>query len=252
MTTMAIIGGTGLTSLTGLEITRREVARTPFGECSAPMVFGKLGGEELLFLARHGPRHTIPPHEINYRANLWALKECGIEKVIAVGAVGGITEAFQAPGTLSIPNQIIDYTYGREQSFFTGADKQVIHVDFTNPYCDPMRRVLISAAKDASLDVIEHGTYGATQGPRFETAAEIQRMERDGVDVVGMTGMPEASLAREIGLYYTAIAMTVNPAAGKSDQEISLRLIEENLELGMAKVCRLLETALPGCMKAKP
>jgi len=249
MTKIAIIGGSGLTSIAGLEITRKEVARTPFGECSAAMVFGKLGGVEVLFLARHGPRHTIPPHEVNYRANLWALKEAGIKKVIAVGAVGGITDNFKEPGTLSLPKQIIDYTYGREHSFFTGADKKVIHVDFTDPYCEELRAVLVAASNDAGMAAIDGGTYGATQGPRFETTAEVLRMERDGVDIVGMTGMPEASLARELGLCYSTVAMTVNPAAGKSDKDISLKEIEKNLKTGMEKVCQLLEAALPNIAK---
>jgi len=249
MTDIAIIGGSGLTSLAGQEIIRREVARTPYGECSAAMVFGKLGGVEVLFLARHGPRHTIPPHEVNYRANLWALKEAGIKKVIAVGAVGGITNNFKEPGTLSLPKQIIDYTYGREHSFFTGADKKVIHVDFTDPYCEDLRAILVAASKTAGMAAIDGGTYGATQGPRFETAAEVLRMERDGVDIVGMTGMPEASLARELGLCYSTVAMTVNPAAGKSEKDISLKEIEKNLKTGMAKVCQLLEAALPNVAK---
>lgn len=247
MTEIAIIGGSGLTTLAGLEIVRREVARTPYGECSAPMVFGRLGGVEVLFLPRHGPRHTIPPHEVNYRANLWALKEAGINRVIAVGAVGGVTESYQAPGTLSLPKQIIDYTYGREHSYFTGADKQVIHTDFTNPYCEELRSVLVQASVRAGMNAVDGGTYGATQGPRFETAAEIRRMENDGVDVVGMTGMPEASLARELGLCYATIAMTVNPAAGKSEDQISIKEIERNLSSGMARVRQLLETALPDC-----
>ena len=247
MTEIAIIGGSGLTTLKGLEIIRREVARTPYGECSAPMAFGKLGGVEVLFLPRHGPRHTIPPHEVNYRANLWALKEAGIKKIIAVGAVGGITEAFKAPGTLSLPTQIIDYTYGREHTFFTAANKQVTHIDFTDPYCEELRLVLVKESERAGLDAVDGGTYGATQGPRFETAAEVRRMEQDGVDVVGMTGMPEASLARELGLCYTTVAMTVNPAAGKSEKEISIKEIEENLSTGMAKVRQLLEVALPDC-----
>lgn len=247
MADIAIIGGSGLTTLSGLEIIRREVARTPYGECSAPMVFGVLGGVEVLFLARHGPRHTIPPHEVNYRANLWALKEAGIKKVIAVGAVGGITEQYQAPGTLSLPTQIIDYTYDREHSFFTGADKKVIHIDFTYPYCEELRAVLVNASRKVGMDAIDGGTYGATQGPRFETAAEVIRMEQDGVDIVGMTGMPEASLARELELCYTTVAMTVNPAAGKTDKTISVREIEKNLKSGMSRVCQLLEAALPEC-----
>ena len=245
MTTVAIIGGSGLTNLNNLRITRREVIRTPFGEPSAPMVFGQLSGREAVFLPRHGPGHTIPPHEVNYRANMWALKQTGVSQVIAVNAVGGISPEYLASGTLVIPDQIIDYTYGREHTFFGSEHKKVTHVDFTYPYCDELRAILIEAATRAKLDAMARGTYGATQGPRFESAAEIRRLERDGADIVGMTGMPEAGLARELELCYASISMVVNPAAGKAKGTISLREIEMNLEAGMAKVRALLEQAIP-------
>ena len=250
MTTVAIIGGSGLTNLKNLRITRREVIRTPFGEPSAPMVFGQLGGREAVFLPRHGPGHTIPPHEVNYRANIWALKETGVTKVIAVNAVGGISPDFQEPGTLVIPDQIIDYTYGRDHTFFGADQKQVTHVDFTYPYCDELRNILIEAAKRAKLRIRGGGTYGATQGPRFESAAEILRMERDGADIVGMTGMPEAGLARELELCYASISVVVNPAAGMSKDTISLKEIEKNLEAGMANVRTLLEQTIPLIVRA--
>jgi len=246
MTMVAIIGGSGLTNLKNLQITRREVILTPFGEPSAPMVFGQLSGKEVVFLPRHGPSHTIPPHDINYRANLWAIKQTGATKVIAVNAVGGISSGFLASGTLVIPDQIIDYTYGRSHTFFGSEHKQVTHVDFSNPYCDELRKVLIDAAStDARFKVIGHGTYGATQGPRFESAAEILRMERDGADIVGMTGMPEAGLARELDLCYASISVVVNPAAGKGGETISLKEIEKNLETSMTYVRSLLELAIP-------
>jgi len=245
MTTVAIIGGSGLTNLNNLRITRREVIRTPFGEPSAPMVFGQLSGREAVFLPRHGPGHTIPPHEVNYRANMWALKQTGVSRVIAVNAVGGISPEYLASGTLVIPDQIIDYTYGREHTYFGSEHKKVTHVDFTYPYCDELRAILIEAATRARLDAMARGTYGATQGPRFESAAEIRRLERDGADIVGMTGMPEAGLARELELCYASISMVVNPAAGKAKGTISLREIEMNLEAGMAKVRALLEQAIP-------
>ena len=245
MTTVAIIGGSGLTNLNNLRITRREVIRTPFGEPSAPMVFGQLSGREAVFLPRHGPGHTIPPHEVNYRANMWALKQTGVSQVIAVNAVGGISPEYLASGTLVIPDQIIDYTYGREHTYFGSEHKKVTHVDFTYPYCDELRAILIEAATRARLDAMARGTYGATQGPRFESAAEIRRLERDGADIVGMTGMPEAGLARELELCYASISMVVNPAAGKAKGTISLREIEMNLEAGMAKVRALLEQAIP-------
>lgn len=245
MTTVAIIGGSGLTNLKNLSITRREVIRTPHGEPSAPMVYGQLSGHEVVFLPRHGAGHTIPPHEVNYRANIWALKQTGATRVIAVNAVGGISDGYLEPGTLVIPDQIIDYTYGRAHTFFGSELKKVTHVDFSYPYCEELRKVLIAAAKPANLSVIGQGTYGATQGPRFETAAEIRRMEKDGAHIVGMTGMPEAGLARELELCYASVSLVVNPAAGKTKAAISLKEIENNLETGMAKVRTLLENVIP-------
>ncbi|MHB8535995.1 MAG: S-methyl-5'-thioinosine phosphorylase [Sulfuricaulis sp.] len=245
MTTVAIIGGSGLTQLKNLRITRREVIRTPYGEPSAPMVFGQLSGREAVFLPRHGPGHTIPPHAVNYRANMWALKQTGVSRVIAVNAVGGISPEYLAAGALVIPDQIVDYTYGREHTFFGSEHKKVTHVDFTFPYCDELRQILIDAAARAKLKTLARGTYAATQGPRFESAAEILRMERDGADVVGMTGMPEAVLARELDLCYASVSVVVNPAAGKAQGTISLKDIEMNLETGMAKVRALLEQVIP-------
>lgn len=245
MTTVAIIGGSGLTNLKNLRITRREVIRTPYGEPSAPMVYGQLGGQEAVFLPRHGAGHTIPPHEVNYRANIWALKHTGVDKVIAVNAVGGISPDYLASGALVIPDQIIDYTYGRAHTFFDSEQGQVTHVDFTHPYCEGLRQTLIQAAARGGIKVMDRGTYGATQGPRFESAAEIRRMARDGADIVGMTGMPEAGLARELELCYASISLVVNPAAGMTTEEISLREIEKNLETGMGTVRSLLEQVIP-------
>jgi 5'-deoxy-5'-methylthioadenosine phosphorylase len=244
MQLVAIIGGSGLTRLKNLEITHHEVVRTPFGEPSAPLVYGHLGGQRAVFLARHGHGHTIPPHEVNYRANIWALKEAGASHVIAVNAVGGITPDMTS-GRLAIPDQIIDYTSGRAHTYFGIEQQSVTHIDFTWPYCEELRQAVIGAARDARQEVVEHGTYGATQGPRFETIAEIRRMERDGADIVGMTGMPETALARELGLCYACIALVVNPAAGKAEGIISIQEIEHILEGGMDQVRRLLEQVLP-------
>lgn len=208
------------------------------------MVYGEIEGTEVAFLPRHGPRHTIPPHEINYRANIWALKNAGISRVIAIAAVGGISENYHAPCTIAIPDQIIDYTYRREHTFFSGTDRQVTHVDFTYPYCGELRDTLIKAAAKIDLPIKEYGTYGATQGPRFETAAEILRMEKDGADMVGMTGMPEAGLARELELCYATVALVVNPAAGKTGKIIKLEEVNKNLQEGMAVVCEFLGCAI--------
>lgn len=249
MQLIAIIGGSGLTNLNNLEITRREVLRTPFGEPSAPLVFGHLGGQQTVFLARHGHGHTIPPHEVNYRANIWALKEVGASHVIAINAVGGITPAMSA-GSLVSPDQIIDYTYGRKHTFFGNDQKAVTHVDFTFPYCEELRQSLIAAASRARLPIVAQGTYAATQGPRFETIAEIRKLERDGADIVGMTGMPETSLARELSLCYACVAVVANPAAGKAAGVISLKEIERTLESGMEKVRSLLEQVLPALVRS--
>jgi len=240
---LAIIGGTGLTSIAGLHILRREVVGTPWGEPSGPVVHGELHGHPLLFLPRHGRGHTIAPHRINYRANLWALRELGVTAVIAVAAVGGITPAM-APARLVIPDQLIDYTWGRES---TCADEgSVMHVDFTHPYDPTMRQCLIDAASLCiGEEAVAGGVYGATQGPRLETAAEIRRMARDGCDLVGMTGMPEAVLARELGLRYACCAVVANWAAGVGEGEITMAEIEQQLTIGMERVRRVLAIALP-------
>lgn len=242
MAELAIIGGTGLTSLKNLEITHREIIQTPYGEPSGPVVIGKLYNKEVAFIPRHGPGHTIPPHMINYRANIWALKHIGVKNVIAVAAVGGI-RLDMTPGMLVIPNQIIDYTWGRGHTYFEDGLTHVTHIDFTQPYCEALRQKLIQAANAIPLDIIEEGTYGATQGPRLESAAEIDRMERDGCDLVGMTGMPEAALARELELSYCSCAVIANMAAGRGgDGEIiTMEEIDLVLREGMAKVRTLLE-----------
>ena len=206
MAHLAIIGGTGLTSLNGLEITKREVIHTPFGEPSGPLTHGVLNGKEVLFLARHGYGHTIPPHRINYRANIWALHNAGVKQVIAVAAVGGIDDCLP-PGALAVPDQIIDYTWGRPSTYFEDDLTEVTHIDFSYPYCNELRSLLLDQCRATGLTACETGTYGATQGPRLETAAEIARMERDGCTMVGMTGMPEAVLARELNLDYACCAV---------------------------------------------
>lgn len=245
MSRTAIIGGTGLTALKGLEIVRRQVVHTPWGEPSGPLVHGVLSETEVVFLARHGYGHTIPPHLINYRANLWALRELGVTRVVAVAAVGGIAPEL-APGALAVPDQIIDYTWGRASTFFERDLTQVTHVDFTWPYDEAVRSALLSACREVGLAVVEGGVYGATQGPRLETAAEIDRMARDGCTMVGMTAMPEAVLARELGLGYGACAVSANWAAGRGGTKvIEMADVERTVSEAMARVRRLLETAVP-------
>lgn len=240
---IAIIGGTGLTALKGLTIIRREMVHTPWGEPSGPVTHGTLSDKKVAFIPRHGYGQTIPPHRVNYRANIWALKEIGARRIVAVAAVGSIRPGF-APGRLAIPEQIIDYTSGRGHTFFEDGLSHVVHVDFTSPYAHALRDLLIRAADAAGVEAWSQGTYGATQGPRLETAAEIDRLERDGCDMVGMTGMPEAALARELELDYTHLCVCANAAAGRGEGEISMAELETNLEQGMKSVKRVLEELL--------
>jgi 5'-methylthioinosine phosphorylase len=238
---LAIIGGSGLSQLSGLEIVRREVVRTPYGEPSCPITIGRLKGKPTAFLARHGYGHTIAPHAINYRANLWALKQEGAVGIVSVAAVGGIAGDC-GPGTLVLPHQIIDYTWGRKHTFFEG-EAPVTHVDFTEPYSPELRAAILAAAGECREAMRDGGVYAATQGPRLETAAEIDRLERDGATIVGMTGMPEAALARELGLPYAAIAVVANFAAGRGDsrERIDLATLDEVLRDGMSRVARIVE-----------
>ena len=239
---LAIVGGSGLTRLSTLTDTRRISARTAFGEPSGPLTLGRIGAREVLFLARHGDAHSIAPHQVNYRANIQALKDAGATQIAAVATVGGIRRGF-GPGTLVVPHQIIDYTWGRASTFFEGPGARVTHVDFTEPYTAALRARILAAAQACGEAVADGGCYGTTQGPRLETAAEIARMERDGADLVGMTAMPEAALAREAGLDYAAIAVVANHAAGKGDsaRAISLSAIDAVVDEAMQRVRRILE-----------
>lgn len=240
MTQIAIIGGTGLAELPGVGVRESLELDTPYGRPSAPVLRLDWQGREVLFLARHGQPHRIPPHKINYRANLWALREAGATEILAVAAVGGI-DPRMAPGDLAVPDQLIDYTWGREHTYADSADVPLLHVDFTAPYDRAWRERLIDAARRLGLPCAESGVYGAAQGPRLETAAEIARMGRDGCTLVGMTGMPEAGLARELGLPYACLAVIVNLAAGLGPEIITMDDIHRALELGMERVKAVLE-----------
>ncbi|NJN39705.1 MAG: S-methyl-5'-thioinosine phosphorylase [Gammaproteobacteria bacterium] len=239
---LAVIGGSGLTRMSSLEGTRSQAMRTPYGEPSDAITHGTIRGRAVMFLARHGSGHTIPPHEINYRANLWALKEAGADGIVAVASVGGV-RADLGPGVLVVPNQIIDYTWGRRATYFEGGGVPVKHVDFTHPYAEGLRRRILDAARAAGEAIRDGGVYAATQGPRLESAAEIDRLERDGADLVGMTGMPEAVLARELDLEYAVIAVVVNHAAGRGDSKdgIALDGIEATLQQSIGRARRVIE-----------
>ena len=239
---LAVIGGSGLSQLANLDVSHREVLRTPYGEPSGAVTFGQICGRPVAFLARHGYGHTIPPHEVNYRANIWALAQRGALAIISVASVGSI-RADLKPGDIVIPHQIIDYTWGRKSTYHEGPDCTLTHIDFTEPYDRALREQLIAAAAAAAIAVSQGAVYAATQGPRLETAAEINRYERDGVDVVGMTGMPEAALAREMGVPYAAISVVANYAAGRADsaQGISFEAIQGVLVESMGRVRTIIE-----------
>lgn len=239
---LGIIGGSGLSRIADLEAPRRVTMTTPYGEPSAALSVGRLHGVEVVFLARHGDGHTIAPHRINYRANIRALHAQGVRDVIAVATVGGIRDGLN-PGALVVPDQIIDYTHGREATFFDGVAQPLQHIDFTRPFHGAMRGRLMQAGAASGEPLRDGGVYGATQGPRLETAAEIERMARDGADVVGMTGMPEAALAREMGLDYAMLCVVVNAAAGRGANAdgVAMAEITAVAEAAMRRVAIILD-----------
>ena len=239
----AVLGGSGLSQLPGFEVTKRKVQRTPYGEPSGALTIGMLAGHEIVFLARHGYGHTIAPHQINYRANLWALSQLNIDGILSVASVGGIRSDLK-PGQLVVPDQILDYTHGREATFFEGDNQAVSHIDFTWPYDQTLRTALSMAADSVGEQVVQGGCYACTQGPRLETAAEIKRLGKDGADIVGMTGMPEAALARELEIPYAHLALVVNQAAGIGDsaQQISHAQISKTVHEGMGRVMSIIKS----------
>ena len=248
MNRLAIVGGTGLNRLAGLEVVRQHQVETPYGAPSGPVIEGRYAGTDCLFLARHGTPHRIPPHGINYRANIWALRQLQAQAVLGINAVGGILPEL-VPGRLVVPDQLVDYTWGRAHSFYDGTPVdgglgELDHIDFTAPYDEGLRQRLLSAAKQRQLSVVDAGTYGVTQGPRLETAAEVRRLGQEGCTVVGMTGMPEAALAAECGLAYASLCVVVNPAAGLADEPITLDSMKAALEQGAEQVEQLLTALL--------
>lgn len=240
MSRVGLIGGTGALSLVpGGSVARYAVA-TPYGEPSSPVSQWRSGTSEWLFIARHGDDGRIPPHRVNYRANVWALRQASCDTVIGINAVGGIHDG-AVPGRLMFPDQLVDYTSGREHTFVDGTAESILHVEFTSPVTPDLHARLSAVASRAALDFVPDGTYAVSQGPRLETAAEIDRFERDGCDVVGMTAMPEAALARELGLDFAICAVIVNWAAGRSPGGGGIHAeIEANMRRGMAQVERLL------------
>lgn len=240
---LGIIGGTGLTQLANLEITNRKVVRTPYGEPSGALTFGRINNHDVAFLARHGYGHTIPPHLVNYRANVWALHEQGVTDIVSVATVGGIHPALQ-PGVIVVPDQIVDYTWGRRSTYYDEVgETPVTHIDFTEPYSADLRKLCMQAIVNIGDACVDGGVYAAVQGPRLETASEINRLERDGATMVGMTGMPEAVLARELNVNYAAIGVVANHAAGRGNSEHGVRYQDINAVLteAMSRVRSILE-----------
>lgn len=247
---IAIIGGSGLSELQDFILSGTQSVRSSYSSEPVQLSLGSLKGHEVCFLPRHGSGHTIAPHRINYRANIDALRQLGVEAVIAVNAVGGI-DPMMGPGVIAVPDQIIDYTWGREHTFYDAEPALVTHTEFGDPYQQSLRAVLLDSARRSAIEVWPQGVYGCTQGPRLESRAEVQRLRRDGCDMVGMTGMPEAALAREVDLPYACLALSVNWAAGLSEEPITMESIYAVLEEGMGRIHTLLHEAL-GSWSGRP
>lgn len=250
MGSVAIIGGSGFEKFDAIGAQEVIVRETPYGAHSGPVITGRIGNAACVFLPRHSEGHRLPPHKINYRANLWLLKQLGVSRIIACNVVGGITPQM-SPDTFVVPHQIIDYTYGREPTFYDGSQDKSgehfdhsQHIDFTHPYASELRERVMAFLRREGLSFVDYGVYGCTQGPRLETAAEIERLKRDGCDIVGMTGMPEAALAKELGIEYASIAVVVNWAAGVTHENLSMVEILNTVKKNMHSLARLLPNLL--------
>lgn len=244
---LAVIGGTGVYRLRGAEWLDAIVCDTAYGRPSGPVRIARIGGRPVAFLARHGEAHSLPPHRVNYRANLKALQQLGARRILAINTVGGIGDAY-GPRVLAVPDQIIDYTWGRIGTFCEEPGSEVLHVDFGDPYSPSLRQDLLAACRRAGVAAVDGGCYGATQGPRLESMAEIRRLQRDGCDLVGMTGMPEAGLARELGLPYASLCVVANWAAGCGPDaaEITLDEVLANVESVSDSLLPIVDALLQG------
>lgn len=240
--TVGIIGGSGFYQFPGLAGSAEVEVDTPFAS-TVVVTLGQIATREVAFIARHGAEHKVPPHKVAYRANIWALKSVGVTEIFALNAVGGIS-ASMAPGVRVLPHQLIDYTYGREHTFADVLCDELNHIDFTEPFSERLRAVLKQVWRTAGVDFVEAGVIACTQGPRLETAAEVQRLQRDGCDLVGMTTMPEAALARELGMDYAAICTVVNWAAGVSAAPITLADIHRILRVAQPLLRQTLVDAI--------
>lgn len=251
MPEFGIISGSGLYDVPGLEITDSVKVSTPYGEPSDVYRVGSISGKEIAFLPRHGAMHHIPPHRINYRANMWGFRELGIKKIITIGAAGGITTNMK-PGSITFPDQIIDFTRGRASTFYD--ENEVVHIDFTNPFCPDLREHIMGAARKAGIDVITAGTYVCTNGPRLETSAEIKAYLQLGADMVGMTSMPEAALARELEICLTGLYVITNHAAGIKTDKLTVREVVETMGVSTEKIKSIIKAffsmdfSAPACL----
>jgi 5'-methylthioadenosine phosphorylase len=239
---IGLIGGSGLYEIEGLEITKEVSISTPYGEPSSVYKIGTIGAKEIVFLPRHGIPHSIPPHKINYRANIWGFKSLGVERIISVSAAGGIKKDL-SPGDIILLDQIIDMTYGARESTFYDKDR-VVHIDFTNPYCPEMRDFIVKSSKNIGLPIKTAGTYICVNGPRLETAKEIQFFSMIGADVVGMTAMPEASLARELEMCITGISVVTNYAAGISEKKLTTTEVVETMKNSLDRIKSLVKEVI--------
>ncbi|HEX7081915.1 MAG TPA: S-methyl-5'-thioinosine phosphorylase [Gammaproteobacteria bacterium] len=236
--TLGLVVGSGLPAL-GLDVVARSQSHTPYGPPSSALLTVEIGGRRVLCVARHGEEHSIAPHEVNYRANLWALYQHGVRRCVAVNVVGTIARDFH-PGDVAVPEQLIDYTWGRE-STYGSAERGVVHAEFAQPIDVDLAARIAAAAEACGQRVVRGGVYGVTQGPRLETIAEIERLARDGCTMVGMTAMPEAVLARELGMNYAICALGINYAAGRDPSGAPIHdQIERNLSEGMRRIAAVL------------
>lgn len=246
---IAIIGGSGVYSVEALKGASTTVVSTPYGN-SPEITIGRLGGRRVAFLPRHGKGHTVPPHLVNYRANIWALSELGVKRVLATTACGSLNPRMRS-GELALLYQFIDFTKRRPQTFYEGGEGGVVHVDVTEPYCPELRDVLREAARGLKLKLHPRATYGCTEGPRFETAAEVRALRRLGCDLVGMTNVPECVLTRELEICYVAVAVVTNFAAGISKAKLTHTEVVELMKENIGRVQKLLFEAIPRIPKKR-
>jgi len=237
MPVFGVISGSGLYDIPGLEISDTTEITTPYGAPSDAYRLGRLSGKEIAFLPRHGARHSLQPHRINYRANLWGFRELGVDRIISIGAVGGISSDMK-PGTIALPDQLLDHTGGRDSTFYDR--DEVVHIDFTEPFCRDLRSYLMRAAEDSGVEYLGHGNYICTNGPRLETAAEIKAFGLLGADIVGMTAMPEAVLARELGICLAGISVVTNYAAGITNNKLTSSEVVETMQASSSRLKLLL------------